>query len=406
MKKDVLEYIQNCVICQQAKTTNTLPAGLLQPLPIPTQVWEDIAMDFITGLPLSYGYTTILVVVDRLTKYAHFLPMKTDYSSKSVAEVFMNHIVKLHGMPKSIVSDRDKVFTSSFWQHLFKLQGTSLAMSSAYHPQSDGQTEVLNKGLELFLRCFTFNNPKSWYKALAWSEFWYNTALHTSIGMTPFKALYGREPPTLTRYEAQDSDPPALQEELKERDRILQQLKSNLERAQQYMKKQADKHKIEVKFQLGDLVLVKIQPYRQQSVALRKNQKLGMRYFGAFEIIACVGKVAYKLKLPDHAKIHPVFHVSQLKPFKGVSQQQYMPLPLTMSDNGPMIQPVEILQVRTIMKGTQRIHQEDILEAYNSAKTPHNMQEGNVVSNDAQMMGPRRSGRSRNEHSMWKNYTK
>ncbi|CAJ2652754.1 unnamed protein product [Trifolium pratense] len=357
MKKDVLEYIQNCVICQQAKTTNTLPAGLLQPLPIPTQVWEDIAMDFITGLPLSYGYTTILVVVDRLTKYAHFLPMKTDYSSKSVAEVFMNRIVKLHGMPKSIVSDRDKVFTSSFWQHLFKLQGTSLAMSSAYHPQSDGQTEVLNKGLELFLRCFTFNNPKSWYKALAWSEFWYNTALHTSIGMTPFKALYGREPPTLTRYEAQDSDPPALQEELKERDRILQQLKSNLERAQQYMKKQADKHIIEVKFQLGDLVLVKLQPYRQQSVALRKNQKLGMRYFGPFEIIACVGKVACKLKLPDHAKIHPVFHVSQLKPFKGVPQQQYMPLPLTMSDNGPMIQQVEILQVRTIMKGTQRIYQ-------------------------------------------------
>ncbi|CAJ2644785.1 unnamed protein product [Trifolium pratense] len=332
-------------------------------------------------------------------------------------------------------------------------QGSSLAMSSAYHPQSDGQTEVLNKGLELFLRCFTFNNPKSWYKALAWSEFWYNTTLHTSIGMTPFKALYGREPPTLTRYEAQDSDPPALQEELKERDKILQQLKSNLERAQQYMKKQADKHRIEVKFQLGDLVLVKLQPYRQQSVALRKNHKLEMRYFGPFEIIACVGKVAYKLKLPDHAKIHPGFHVSQLKPFKGVPQQQYKPLPLTMSDNGPMIQPVEILQVRTIMKGTQRIHQvlvqwdqydiaeatwediddlqknfplynledkvvfkgdgivmrpkeEDILEAYNSAKTPHNMQEGKVVSNDAQMMGPRRSGRSRNEHSMWKNYTK
>ncbi|GAU12540.1 hypothetical protein TSUD_182540 [Trifolium subterraneum] len=357
MKKDVLEYIQNCAICQQAKHTNTLPAGLLQPLPIPSQVWEDIAMDFITGLPLSYGYTTILVVIDRLTKYAHFLPMKTDYSSKSVAEVFMNNIVKLHGMPKSIVSDRDKVFTSSFWQHLFKLQGTSLAMSSAYHPQSDGQTEVLNKGLELFLRCFTFNNPKSWYKALAWSEFWYNTALHTSIGMTPFKALYGREPPTLTRYEVQDNDPPALQEELMERDRILQQLKSNLERAQQYMKKQADKHRVEFKFHLGDMVLVKLQPYRQQSVALRKNQKLGMRYFGPFEIIACVGKVAYKLKLPDHAKIHLVFHVSQLKPFKGVPQQQYMPLPLTMFDNGPMIQPVEVLQARTIMQGTQKIHQ-------------------------------------------------
>ncbi|MCH80874.1 Ty3/gypsy retrotransposon protein, partial [Trifolium medium] len=164
MKKDIWDYVQKCVICQQAKTVHTSPAGLLQPLPIPSQVWEDIAMDFITGLPLSYSYTTIMVVVDRLTKYAHFIPMRSDYTSKSVAEAFMHNIVKLLGMPKSIVSDRDKVFTSNFWQQLFKLQGTSLAMSSAYHPQSDGQTEVLNKGLELFLGCFSFNNPKSWYK--------------------------------------------------------------------------------------------------------------------------------------------------------------------------------------------------------------------------------------------------
>jgi hypothetical protein len=147
MKKDILHYVQTCIICQQAKASNTLSAGLLQPLPIPAQVWEDVAMDFITGLPMSYGYTTILVVIDRLTKYTHFFPMKSDYSSKSVAEIFMNNIVKLHGMPKSIVSDRDKVFTSSFWQHLFKLQGTTLAMTSAYHPQSDRQSEVLNKGL-------------------------------------------------------------------------------------------------------------------------------------------------------------------------------------------------------------------------------------------------------------------
>ncbi|PNX58197.1 transposon Ty3 gag-pol polyprotein, partial [Trifolium pratense] len=141
MKRDIVQYIQSCEICQKAKTVNTSPAGLLQPLPIPSQVWEDIAMDFITGLPSSQGYTVILVVVDRLTKFAHFIPLKTDYTSRSVAEAFMHHIVKLHGMPKSIVSDRDKVFTSQFWQQLFKLQGTSLTMSSAYHPQTDGQSE-------------------------------------------------------------------------------------------------------------------------------------------------------------------------------------------------------------------------------------------------------------------------
>jgi hypothetical protein len=357
MKTDIVEYVKKCEICQKAKTTNTLPAGLLQPLPIPSQVWEDVAMDFITGLPLSHGCTVILVVIDRLTKYAHFIPLKTDYTSKIVAEAFMHHIVKLHGMPKSIVSDRDKVFTSAFWQQLFKLQGTSLAMSSAYHPQSDGQSEVLNKTLELFLRCFTFNNPKAWYKALSWSEFWYNTAFQTSIGMSPFKALYGREPPTLVRYEPQASDPPTLQAELMERDKLIQQLKSNLERAQQYMKKQADKHRTNINLQVGDLVLVKLQRYRQQSLALRKNQKLGMRYFGPFEIIAKVGEVAYKLKLPDHAKIHSVFHVSQLKPFKGVSQEQSLPLPLTMSDTGPLIQPIAVLAARTILKGAQKIQQ-------------------------------------------------
>jgi hypothetical protein len=353
----VQEFIQNCAICQQAKVANTLPAGLLQPLPIPSQVWEDIAMDFITGLPPSHVFTTIMVIVDRLTKYAHFIPMKTDYTSKSVAEVFMHNIVKLHGLPKSIVSDRDKVFTSAFWQHLFKLQGTTLAMSSAYHPQSDGQTEVVNKGLELFLRCFTFDNPKSWSKALSWAEYWYNTTLQTSIGMTPFKALYGRDPPAVTRYTPYHSDPPALQEELLSRDNILQQLKSNLEKAQSYMKKQADKRRSDITFHVGDLVLVKLQPYKQHSVALRKNQKLGMRYFGPFEILARVGEVAYKLKLPEHARIHPVFHVSQLKPFKGTPQGQYMPLPLTMNDFGPIIQPSQILQARTIVRGSQKIHQ-------------------------------------------------
>jgi transposase InsO family protein len=199
MKKDIEEFVQNCVICQQAKSSHNLLVGLLQPLPIPSQVWEDIAMDFIMGLPISHGYTTIMVVIDMLTKFAHFIPLKHDYTSKVVAKAFMNSIAKLHGLPKSIVSDRDKVFTSNFWKRLFELQGTTLAMSSAYHPQSDGQTEILNKCLEMFLRCFTFENPKAWFKALTWVEYWYNTAHHSSIGMTPFKALYGRDPPTVMR---------------------------------------------------------------------------------------------------------------------------------------------------------------------------------------------------------------
>lgn len=188
----------------------------------------------------------------------------------------MSNIVKLHGMPHSIMSDRDKVFTSKFWQYLFTLQGTTLAMSSAYHPQFDGQSKALNKCLEMYLRCFTFHNPKMWFKALAWAEYWYNTSFHTSAGMTPFKALYGRDHPTLTRYNPDSNTTPELHDQLQSRDILLSELKHNLLRAQQVMKVQANKKRRDVTLEVGDLVLVKLQPYRQSSTALRKNQKLGM----------------------------------------------------------------------------------------------------------------------------------
>lgn len=148
-----------------------------------------------------------MVVVDRLSKYGHFIATKNDDTSKSVPEAFMSYIVKLHGVPKFIVSNGDKVFTCAFWQHLFKLQGKTLAMSSAYHPQTDGQSEILNKCLEMYLRCLTSENPKSWFKALAWEEYWYNSSFHTSLGMTLFKALYGRDPPLLTRSEYANNEP-------------------------------------------------------------------------------------------------------------------------------------------------------------------------------------------------------
>nr|KYP34828.1 Retrotransposable element Tf2 [Cajanus cajan] len=175
-------------------------------------------------------------------------------------------------------------------------------MSTAYHPQSDGQSEALNRCLEMYLRCFTVDSPKTWSQLLPWAEYWYNTSLQSSIGMTPFKAVYGRDPPTIAKYTLDTQDPPSLQELLQQRDLVLNQLKNHLLKAQIHMKKFADKKRMPLELKVGDLVLVKLQPYRQHSVALRKNQKLGLRYFGLFPIVQRVGSVAYKLLLPPTSK--------------------------------------------------------------------------------------------------------
>ena len=170
MKRDVEHFVKQCQICQQAKHELIHPARLLQPLPIPQGAWTDWSMDFVEGLPLSDGSNTIPVVVDRFTKYGHFLPLKHPFTAQSVAKVILDNVVKLHGFPKSIVSDRDNIFTSAFWHALFSLVDTKLLMSSAYHPQTDGQTERVNQCLEMYLRCVVSDTPKQWKSWLPLAE--------------------------------------------------------------------------------------------------------------------------------------------------------------------------------------------------------------------------------------------
>lgn len=148
-------------------------------------------MDFIISLPLSNGQTVILVVVDRLTKYAHFGALPLSFTAGKVAQLFAEMVVKLHGYPSTIVSDRDPIFISQFWKKLFELSGTKLHNSSAYHPQTDGQSEVVNRGLEQYLRIFCSSKPTSWKSFLSWAEFSYNSHFNQSLQMTSFKALYG-----------------------------------------------------------------------------------------------------------------------------------------------------------------------------------------------------------------------
>lgn len=199
------------------------------------------------------------------------------------------------------------------------MHGVQLKRSTAYHPQTDGQSEVVNRDLETYLRCFCSKKPRCWLKWLAWAELYYNTSHHSTTNCTPFKAMYGRDPPPFIRYEGQQTNMDAVDKLLEDRDAVLDDLRINLIRAQQKMAAQANKHRRDVEFKEGDKVFLKLRPYRQQSTTSRKFEKLAPRFYGPFTICQKIGKVAYKLELPPTASIHPVFHVSQLRTAHGTT---------------------------------------------------------------------------------------
>ena len=194
------EFVRRCEVCQRNKTEHLRPGGLLQPLPVPSTVWADIAMDFVEGVPRVSGKSVILTVVDQFSKYAHFMPLAHPYTATLVARVFFDEVVRLHGMPASIVSDRDTVFTSSFWRELFRLSGVKLQYSTAFHPQSDGQSEATNKIIMMYLRCLTGDRPRQWLRWLPWVEYCYNSSYQASLKTSPFRVVYGRDPPTIAAY--------------------------------------------------------------------------------------------------------------------------------------------------------------------------------------------------------------
>ena len=278
-------------------------------------------MDFIDGLPTSRQFNCLVVIVDKFTKYAHFIPLKHPHTASKVADLFVDNIYRLHGMPLSLVSDRDPVFTSIFWQSVFRATGTQLKLSTANHPETDGQTERVNQSIECYLCGFISAYPTHWAKWISLCEFWYNTNWHTSTGKTPFELLYGRHPRYFGVTASHSIASRDVQAWLDERKLVLASVRQHLLRMQQRMKDQADKKRTERSFTVGDRVFLRLQPYIQSSVVWRASQKLAFKFFGPYKILERVGNVAYKLELPAASRVHPIFHVSQLKPCVGPDTQ-------------------------------------------------------------------------------------
>jgi len=313
MKRDIAEYVARCLTCQQVKAEHQKPGGLLQPLPIPIWKWEHITMDFVVGMPRSLKHhDAIWVVVDRLTKSAHFLPLRTSYNAEQLAELYIKEIMRLHGVPLSIVSDRDTKFASQFWHAFQTAMGTELNLSTAFHPQTDGQSERTIQTLEDMLRACALNCAGKWDRHLPLAEFAYNNSYHSSIEMAPYEALYRRRCRTPVCWDEVGERKLSRVELIDQTKEIIQKIRERLRAAQDRQKSYTDVRRRPLIFNIGDHVFLKISPSKG-SLRFGKKAKLTPRYIGPFEILQKVGPVAYLLALPPNLQgIHDVFHVSQL----------------------------------------------------------------------------------------------
>ncbi|KAL0551646.1 hypothetical protein IC582_010735 [Cucumis melo] len=327
------------------KAPRQKPAGLLQPLSVPEWKWETVSMDFITGLPRTLrGFTVIWVVVDRLTKSAHFVPGKSTYIVGKWAQLYMSEIVRLHGVPVSIVSDIDARFTSKFWKGLQTAMGTRLDFSTAFHPQTNGQTERLNQVLEDMLRACALEFPGSWDSHLHLMEFAYNNSFQATIGMAPFEALYGkccRFPICWGEVGEQRLMGPELVQSTNE---AIQKIRSRMHTAQSRQKSYADVRRKDLKFDVGDKVFLKVAPMRGV-LRFEKRGKLSPRFVGPFEILERIGPVAYRLALPPSlSTVHDVFHVSMLRKYVSDPSHVVDYEPLEIDENLSYTeQPIEVL---------------------------------------------------------------
>jgi len=244
--------VSQCSICQQVKTETKRPAGLLKPLLVPSHLQENLSLDFIISLPLSEGHSTILVIVDHFSKGIHLGFLRPHYTTFKVDALFFDLVCKLHGFPRSLVSDCDPIFISQFLCELFRLCGTKLRMITSYHLEFDGQIEVFNHVLEQYLRAFVHDKPSIWSTFLSLAKWSYNTFVHSGIGLTPFKVTYEKPPPSLPNYLLGSSNVEAVDVVLTSREVMHTLLLKRLTKAQADMKCFADSKRYNVYYSVGE----------------------------------------------------------------------------------------------------------------------------------------------------------
>ncbi|KAK1581185.1 hypothetical protein Q3G72_003854 [Acer saccharum] len=315
MKRDVERVCEKRITCRQAKS-RVKPHGLYTPLPIPSGPWIDISMDFVLGLPRSKrGRDSIYVVVDRVSKMAHFIPCHKTDNASHIANLFFKEIVRLHGMPKTIVSDRDAKFLSYFWKTLWGKLGTKLLFSTTCHPQTDGQTEVVNRTLSTLLRAIIQKNLKTWEDCLPHVEFAYNRSVHSATHYSPFEIVYGFNPLTpldlipLPVNEHVNLDGKKMADFVKQ---LHETTRQNIERRTEQYATQANKGLKKVVFEPGDWVWLYM---RKEWFPVQRRSKLLPKGDGPFQVLERINDNAYKLDLPGEYNVSASFNVSDLSPF-------------------------------------------------------------------------------------------
>jgi len=316
MDKSVRSFVRSCTSCQRNKPANSLSPGLAFPLDVPEKPWQEISLDFVGPFPETASkHNFILVIIDRLSKMVRLLPTTTKVSAKEVALMFLSRIFPLHGIPGKITSDRDPRFISNFWREFFKSLGSSLNLSTAYHPQTDGQTERVNRDLGVYLRHFVSRDHKNWDNLLPFAEFAFNNTKHSSTGLSPFQLCFTYSPAApIDLLPRVPSASPAADQTLTEFSNMLRLARDSIHEAQTAQSAQNNKKHHSHTFAVGDLVTVDATDTDSPTTANSPSKKLRPKWLGPFEILK-LKRVTAELKMPPGMKSHPVFHFSKLRPY-------------------------------------------------------------------------------------------